>query len=282
MPTRRFLFLFVLALIAAVPARAGVVERFETDPIAGGGANPFVAEGDVAARFQHLLTPPRFPGDRPGTLRVLHDTTLPTARIATPLGRVLSFDDDFELGAIMVIRSDGFAADPNGFSQIAFGLWNAATTGMGRTSYPSDAYDLVEVDFFANVTSFGGPFLTGSVAGGKVGDNAFNNFAFSAIESALPFDAPILIQARCSAATRRLRIVASRHLRGALFQPLPGAAVEIDLTRLAPTFLVDLLGIAGYGEGWPSLRAEVDYELLYEGPLPAPFAVGRPPRAQGR
>jgi len=271
-----------LLLVASAPVSAAVVERFETDPILGGGPNPFYVEGDVVARFLHLQAPPRFPGDRPGTLRVLYDTTLPTARIATPLGRVLSLDDDFAFGAILVIRSERFSADPNGFSQIAFGLWNAATTGMGRTLFPSDSFDLVEVDFFANVTSFGGPFLTGSVFGGNVGDNAFNNFAFLAIEGALPFDVPVLVQARYSAATRRLRISASRHARGAVFQPLPGAVVEIDVARLNPTFLVDLLGIAGYGEGWPSLHAEVEYELLYEGPLPAPFVVGRPARRQGR
>ena len=271
-----------LLLVASPPLSAAVVERFETDPILGGGANPFFVEGDAAARFLHVQVPPRFPGDRPGALRVLYDTTLPTARIATPLGRVVSLDDDFECGAILVIRSQGFSADPNGFSQIAFGLWNAATTGLGRTLFPSDSYDLVEIDFFANVTEFGGPFLTGSVFGGRIGDNAFNNFAFQSIESALPFDVPVLVQARYDSGTRRLRIAASRHLRGAMFQPLPGAAIEIDVARLNPTFLVDLLGIAGYGEGWPSLRAEVEYELLYAGPLPEPFAVGRPARRQGR
>ncbi len=275
-------WVFALALVASSPASAAVVERFETDPILGGGPNPFFVEGDAVSRFLHLESPPRFPGDRPGTLRVVYDTTLPTARIATPLGRVLSLDDDFGFGAILVIRSERFFADPNGFSQIAFGLWNAATTGMGRTLYPSDSYDLFEIDFFANVTSFGGPFLTGSVFGGKVGDNAFNNFAFQAIESVLPFDVPILVQARYSAATRRLRITAGRQVRGPEFQPLPGAVLVIDLARLNPTFLTDLLGIAGYGEGWPSLHAEVDYELLYEGPLPAPFVMGRPPRWQGR
>jgi hypothetical protein len=34
-----------------------------------------------------------------------------------------------------------------------------------------------------------------------------------------------------------------------------------------------VVGIAAYGEGWPSLRAEVDYDLLYVGALPAPFKV---------
>lgn len=280
--TLAIVWTIALALVAAAPASAAVVERFETDPILGGGPNPFFVEGDAASRFLHVESPPRFPGDRPGTLRVVYDTTLPTARIATPLGRVLSLDDDFAFGAILVIRSERFFADPNGFSQIAFGLWNAATTGMGRTLYPSDSYDLVEIDFFPNVTSFGGPFLTGSVFGGNVGDNAFNNFAFQSIESILPFDVPILLQARYNAVTRRLRITAGRQVRGSLFQPLPGAVQEIDLARLNPTFLVNLLGIAGYGEGWPSLHAEVDYELLYEGPLPAPFVMGRPPRRQGR
>jgi len=177
-PLRRFALLALLAGAAALPAHAATA-RLASDPLLPGGAPPFFAEGDTAARFHYIAnTPSRFAGDRRGSLRVLYDTTLPTARIGAPIGAVLSLDEDFRFGAVLTIRSAGFAADPNGFSQIAFGLWNAHTTGLGRTLFPSDAFDLVEFDWFANVTAFGGPFLSPSIFGGSVGANAFDNFAF--------------------------------------------------------------------------------------------------------
>ncbi|MEK7799523.1 MAG: hypothetical protein AAB297_06815, partial [Acidobacteriota bacterium] len=152
----------ILALSAAVSSLpAQVVERFDADPLAGLGRHVFFVEGDAAARFAFLPgEPSHFPADREGTLRVLYDTTLPAARLATHIGPTLSLDADFDFGAILTIRSQGFFADPNGFSQIAFGLWNAATTGLARTSFPSDSFDLVEFDYFPNLTSFGGPFLS--------------------------------------------------------------------------------------------------------------------------
>jgi hypothetical protein len=264
----------MLALAAAAsPARAeGVVARFDKDPLAAGASPAFTSEGDTASRFTFVPgTRPHFPGDRRGSLRVLYDTTLDTGRIGVPLGSVLSFDDDVRFGAVMTIHSAGFAADPNGFSQIAFGLWNSHTTGLGRTLFPSDAFDLVEFDWFANVTSFGGPFLSPSIFGGNLDGNAFDNFTFTSAETPLPFDVPLLCEGVYDAATRRLTVTVSRRLRGVQFEPIPGAQVTVDLSTLHPGYLVDTLGIAAYGEGWASLHAEVDYDLLWVGPRPAPL-----------
>ena len=268
------------AALAASPGTATMfVERFASDPLAGTRFRP---EGEVASRFSFLgHERPHFTGDRPGTLRVLYDTTLPTGRLSAPFGDVLSTDASFEFGAILTIRSAGFHADPQGFSQIAFGLWNGHTTGLGRTLFPSDTYDLVEADYFANVTDFGGPFLSPSVfGGGAAGGNAFDNFAFQSVETALPFDAPILMQGRYDAATGRLTLSASRVSSGVTFAPIPGAAIQVDLSHLHPAFLVDVIGIAAYGEGWPSLRAEVDYDLVYVGALPPPFRVAINPEGR--
>jgi hypothetical protein len=264
------------AAAAAAPAAGifSVVERFGSDPFAQHGSSRFFLEGD-AGRFSYLGNEaPHFSADRRGTLRVLYDTTRPTGRISKPLRNVVALDDDFGFGAILTIRSHGFAADPQGFSQIAFGLWNAHTTGLGRTLFPSDSYDLLEFDYFPNVTDFGGPFLSPSVFGGNVGDNAFFNFAFQSAETALPLDVPLLCQLDYAAATRRLTVTVSRHTSGSHFQPIPGATATVDLSRVDPTFLLDVLGIAAYGEGYASLRAEVDYDLIYFGSLPAPFGVG--------
>jgi len=275
-------------LLLAVPGAAGAaqpsgpvfVARFGTDPLAG---SIFQPEGDVVSRFTWIgKERPHFAGDRPGTLRVLYDTTLPTGRLSAPLGTVLSTDEDFEFGAILTIRSARSHPAPQGFSQIAFGLWNAHTTGLGRTLFPSDAYDLVEADYFANVTEFGGPFVSPSIFGGAVGGNAFNNFAFQSAEVALPFDTPLLVQGRYDAATERLTVSVGRYVSGASFTPIPGAHAEVDLSHLAPGFLADVTGIAAYGEGWPSLRAEVDYDLLYVGALPPPFRVTTTPNGHVR
>jgi len=255
------------------PASSSVVERFGSDPFAQHGSSRFFLEGD-AGRFTFLGNEaPHFPADRRGTLRVLYDTTRPTGRIAMPIRNVVALDDDFGFGAILTIRSDGFAADPQGFSQIAFGLWNARTTGLGRTLFPSDSYDLLEFDYFPNMTDFGGPFLSPSVFGGNVAGNAFFNFAFQSTETNLPLDVPLLCQFQYAAATRRLTVAVSRHTSGSHFEPIPGATAIVDLSRVNPTFLLDVLGIAGYGEGYASLRAEVDYDLIYFGPLPFPFGV---------
>ena len=255
-------------------AVAQLVERFSADPLAGGGRNAFFTEGDVATRFSYIAgEPSHFPADREGTLRVRYDTTLPAARISTPIGQILSSGADFEFGAILTIRSNGFFADPNGFSQIAFGLWNAATTGMNRTGFPSDTFDLVGFDYFPNAGEFGGPFLSPGVFGGNVLDNAFFNFAFGSAEVALPFDVPLLCQFHCIAAQQRLNLRVSRHGSGVTFERIPGAMVSVDLSRLNPAFLVNVAGIAAYFEGYPSLRAVVDYDLLYVGSLPAPFGV---------
>jgi hypothetical protein len=269
------------AALADSPGGApAFVERFASDPLAG---TIFRPEGDVATRFAFLgQERPHFTGDRPGTLRVLYDTTLPTGRLSAPFGTVLATDGNFEFGAILTIRSAGFHADPQGFSQIAFGLWNARTTGPGRTLFPSDSYDLVEADYFANVTDFGGPFLSPSVFGGAAGANAFDNFAFQSAEVALPFDTPLLVQARYDAATERLTLTVSRHKTAVTFAAIPGAVAQVDLSHLHPGFLADVVGIAAYGEAWPSLRAEVDYDLLYVGQLPAPFKVTTNPNGRAK
>ena len=257
--------------------RPALVERFDSDPLSGRCHPPFFVEGDARARFTFLPDEPaRFPGDRKGTLRVLYDTTVPAARLSMPLGTVLSPDDDFGFGAILTIRSSGYSASPDGFSQIAFGLWNAATTGMNRTGFPADSYDLLEFDYFANVTTFGGPFLTPTAFGGNAGGNAFFNLAFQSAQVALPLDVPLLCDFRYAAATRTLTLSVGRRAQGTRFAPLPDATLSVDLSRLAPGFLVNVAGIAAYFEGAPSLHAVVDYDLLYVGDVPSPFEMGHP------
>lgn len=278
----RYALMTGLLLITLAPgqAAADMAEWFTRNPLTGGGSNAFFAEGDTAGRFQHLKSHRRrFAGDRPGALRVVYDTTRPQARISTSIDSVVSVDDDFEFGAILTIRSRGFFADPDGFSQIAFGLWNSATTGFGRTVFPSDSYDLLEFNYFPHLTSFGGPFLSPTLFGGEVGANAFFNFAFASEEVMLPFDLPLLCRLVHDGAARRLTLTVSAYRETGRFVPIPGAVVTVDTGSLNPTFLVDALGIAGYFEGFASLHAVVIYDLLYVGDLPRSITArsGRTP-----
>ena len=93
------LMLALLSLVLSTGAglaTADVVERFNRDPLKGRSGTRFFTEGDPGERFTYLKrTPPRFPGDGRGSLRVLYDTARPQARISAPLGTVVSFDDDF-------------------------------------------------------------------------------------------------------------------------------------------------------------------------------------------
>jgi hypothetical protein len=277
--TRRLVIVFAVACLLASTAQADVIARFNSDPLQPGASPAFTGEGNTAARFTFIPdTRPRFPGDRRGSLRVLYDTTLDTGRIGVPLGTVLSLDDDVRFGAVLTIHSAGFAADPNGFSEIAFGLWNGHTTGLGRTSFPSDAFDLMEFDYFANIGPFGGPFLSPTIFGGNTDGNAFDNFTFLSAEVQLPFDVPLLCEGVYDAATRHLTVTVSRGGLKIPFTPIPGAEVTVDLSTLRPGYLVDTLGIGAYGEGSASLHAVVDYDLLWVGPRPVPLGVAPVPR----
>ena len=270
----------VLALVGfqphatGAPRTRGVVERFAVDPLSGRGVLPFFGEGATDERFEFVRAArPHFPGDPGGTLRVLYDSDRPGARISTPLGSVLSLDESFSFGAILTIRSQGFFADPQGFAQISFGLWNSATTGMDRAVFPADSYDLIGFDYFPNITGFGGPFLSPNVFGGAVSTNAFDNFLFTSTQVPLPFEVPLLCRVTYDGTSRRLTLTVSRHRSGVAFEPVPGADLSLDLTRLSPGSLVDVVGIAAYFDGTGSLRAQVDYDLLFFGEVPPPFGT---------
>ena len=142
--------LAVVGLLAARSAAGvGFVEDFVTDPIASGRWT--VLEGDPG-RFQYDA------GAR--TLTAHYDTGLPTARLARPLGASVTQNGWARVTVEFEIRSAGFYADPNGFAQIAFGLINRTRTGPDRSSLTANAYDVLNVDYFPNISEqWGGPSL---------------------------------------------------------------------------------------------------------------------------
>ena len=104
----------------------------------------------------------------------------------------------------------------------------------------------------------------------------------SGLETPLPLDTPLLCQFIHDGTAQHLTLRIGRLESGATFREIPGSRVRIDTGALDPTFLVDVVGIAAYFEGFASLRASVDYDLLYFGDLPSPIVFGsrRVPRPE--
>ncbi len=282
MHRHRMLLLAVLVTSALPVARAGaaeaVVEEFSADPTQPHGAAPqFEVRGPGAAQFVHDATaPPRFFGDRRGSLAANYDSLQPTSRLFTRLPGAFTQEDDFVFGAVLTIRSGSLAADPFAFHPITFSLFNDATTGDDRTGdvvdFRADAFDTVEFAYFPNVSPlFGGPFLSPVVFGESVDQDAFANFTFASTTVALVPGVTYLVEAEHAAVLRRLVVqVSVVHPFGSV-SPLPGGRVEID-TSAVTGFLVDSLGITAYHDGFNefapsgrSLLATVDYDLLYAG-----------------
>lgn len=182
----------VIALLVAVPGAraAGFVEDFATDPRTDD--RWIVLDGD-GARFVY--------DDASHTLTAHYDTLLPTARLVRPLATTIDLDTSFRYTVEFEIRDAGhaFATDRN--AQIAWGLLNRTTTGTDRPGgQGGSAYDLVSVDYFPNITPFGGPTLGPTIIHSDTGIGFFPSLDFtfgqetrleSPGEGSLPFDTPL-------------------------------------------------------------------------------------------
>jgi hypothetical protein len=263
--------------LLTVPSEAAVLEEnFADDPFVdhGDGSPVFERRGPIGAFTYEPASPALFEGDAPGSLAVLYDTLEPTARALTPLPAPLGAGDDFRVSAVLVIRSEDFHADPDGFAQISFGLMNRATTGDDRTGdladSRADTFDTLEFDYFPNVSPFfGGPFTGGAVFGGAAVDDAFANFAFATASLALPLDEPVeaVLEHRSGEAKVEIRMYTI--LPDGARLPLHEAPVVIGTGALEPGFTLDALGVFAYHDGFNvftgsgrSLRATVDYHRL--------------------
>lgn len=174
--------------IASTSSAATILhEQFADDPIAAGRG--IVTAGD-GSRFHY----------ESGALTAAYDTSRATARLAWPLARSLDATTNFRWNVSATLLADGFSADPNHFAQLAFGLINANTTGGDRAGgNRGDAFDVVSIDYFPNVSPiFGGPSLAPTVIGSDVGVGFFSSIQFpfgneSELndEGPLPFDVPL-------------------------------------------------------------------------------------------
>lgn len=167
------LVLPALILLGGPAAHASDAERLDLrrDPAKSGAVLTGVDDG-------------RFDWSAPEGLSALFDSTLPSSRLALPLGRSLTGADSFALEVELELLA--IEGGPDDFMQLAFGLINSATTGLNRTGTTapppiffiddSDTYDQIELGYFPNVTFFGGPTLQPAVFGEQVG-SPFDNFA---------------------------------------------------------------------------------------------------------
>ena len=146
------------ATAGPTPVALSLAEDFATDPI-GSRATSDPGHASYAN----------------GALTVGYDLAAPVARTSWPLGGTLTDADSFSYSVEFSIRALEFTT--SNFGQLSFGLINAATTGDMRTSVPSDAWDLLMVDYFPNgdFTTFS-PVVIGSQRDGQT--NAFDNLGF--------------------------------------------------------------------------------------------------------
>jgi hypothetical protein len=140
-------------------------ERFVDDPMADGRAT---VDGD-AGRFVFS----------PSSQLAHYDTALPTTTLSWPLGQSFSQDTDFSYSFDYTLRGEMFTWSKDAFAQLSFGLTNSATTGKNRVGGSGDAFDVVTVDYFPNVSdTFGGPSLGPTVIESNHGDNFFDHLQF--------------------------------------------------------------------------------------------------------
>jgi hypothetical protein len=292
---RSLLLLITLGLVhpalgAAAPASVSgaVVEHFLSDPMTDPGTR---LEGAAFERAAWQHDRPAYPGDRPGSLTVLYDARLEAGRIGFLLPRPFTQDDPFTAAAVLVLHSEGLIADPDGFFQISWGLWNDGNTGLERTGsftdFAGDTFEMAEFAYFPNVsTFFGGPFLSPTLFGAADPDDplldllgSFSNLSFASLELALPLDEPLLALMEHHPADDVL--VVSVHRIGAGGRPLPldGGVLSIPLDLLPHReFSLDTVGLTLWRDGFageaPSLVARVTYHAL----IAAPVLLDRPER----
>lgn len=151
-----FVVALACLLASAEAARAGwqtlLSESFADDPVAAGRAT--LSGTDAADRFTH--------NGGSSSLTAAYDTHEPTAKLNWLAGRTLTADDTFRYTVDFTFDSLTAAG-----TQIAFGLINSQTTGSDRPGGTHDesiaAFDAVTVDYFPEVTTFGGPSLATSL-----------------------------------------------------------------------------------------------------------------------
>jgi hypothetical protein len=254
--------------VAVTPAGGALVVDASEDP-----------RNDPRARFEGAAfertgwepSAPRFPGDAPGHVSAHYRSDLPAGRLGWPLPRALGREDTFTAAAVIVLDPEHFHADPHGFFQISWGLWNARATGMDRSGGAeahADTHQLVEWDYFPNVSPFfGGPWLSPSVFGVRLDGNpdAFANFTFASVETKLPLGVPLLTTIDHRAG-QDAAIVSVHEVQpdGSLL-PVDGAVAVVPLGWLREgEYALDTAGLTLWNNGWEEPGGEAQLDVRVE------------------
>lgn len=263
-----------------------VTVSFERDPLDSALA---LREGDVASRVTWNNTAPAFRGDRRGSLSAHFDSRADAARLGWALPQALSEREPFTLVAIAQLEPEGFFADPFGYFQISWGLWNSSTTGLDRTgdinSFAADTFDLVEFNYFPNESPFfGGPFVAPAVLAAADRTNplfdflgAFANSSFGSQQYKLPLGEPLLIATeydpKNATLTTRVWTIGADGTTAELIE----ARAQASLATLSlPQFTLNRFGLTLWHDGFSSETAALDATVTMEG-----LAVWRGSNATG-
>ncbi len=258
-------------------------EYFQTDPLADPRT---VVTGASIARVAWEPEPPVFPGDPAGSMTVLYDSSLAPGLLGFPLPASFHENSIFTAAAVFVIDSAEFVAEDDGFFQISWGLWNSQTTGLNRTgslSAAADTYELIDFDYFPNVSNFfGGPFVGPAVFGIEpTGGDAFANFSgIFDLEVALPLDVPLLAVMEHRPDLNALVVQVYLIVDSNNVLPLQGAVGIVPLEFLGPRqYEFDVVGLTLWQDGFDGLFAPspaVYATLSYHAIVVVPGVAGRP------
>ena len=263
----------------------GVAVRFATNPLHDA---TLLLDGEALARLTWNDDAPAYPGDLPGSLTARYDSNMEPGRVGWALPEDWTQDDPFTAVAVFVIEPEGFVADPFGFFQISWGLWNSQTTGMERTgtlsNFAGDTFELVEFDYFPNVSPFfGGPYLSPAVFGVADRDHplfdllgSFANLSFGSLPLDLPLGVPLAAVIENRPEENAVVFSVQRVTESGGMLPLPGGVTVLPRSLLSVDgFSLDTVGLTLWRDGFagesPSLRADVTFHSI----------VARPVRAVG-
>jgi hypothetical protein len=279
--------LLLLCGLAACPPALAVGDNFASNPLAGGSPWSFGVGSNANNQFTWS----------PGVLGVHLNSSLPTARLDLPLGTTLSDSSSFVLSARFSMNITSAPADQ--FAQIGFGLTNHTVTGGDRTGtlanfFSDNAYDTVEVNYFPNVSSFGGPDLTPAVLGGPgAGDPLNNNVAPTVFEpydlgshtqgvTALPQSTTLEAHLAYDGAAKTITISMYQVGAGGSLTLLDTELPTLDLTDISQSgydfahpFQLNSLSIMAYHDGFtnaddPSLVADLAFQSISLTLVPEP------------
>lgn len=250
----------------------GFTESFADDPIQQQRWR--VMDGEDVQRFAYESSS--------AGLKAHYDTGQPTSRLVRPLPRVITQADSFAALVEFTILGQNFYRHPQFNAQIAWGFLNQTTTGPDRAGFSAAAraFDILTVDYYPNITLWGGPSLGPTIIRTNMGQGFYSaiDFAFGsetelaqAGEPDLPKDVRLLADLRYNPRTRRATVRIFRENT-----PLPinfGGGIDGDNTTISAQlrrdgFAVDAFGLTLWQDtnpasgGATTVRADVVFSEI--------------------